>query len=214
MKLLELKIKSEEDSTTDKIRSVLVPFEYTRLDNIIDVMFSTVQDVASVEESVEAEAPERASAQEHTPRNVLDLARQQAIDTLSKREAMPFVAHKRSQYWSSDKKTRVVCIVSKRYHTGYYWYAFLPHQQDFLADGEQGFLLLSCVGGMYAYAIPNNQLIQITEFLNTTEKDGSMYWHIHLQPTPNEKYVIPLPKKGTKLDLTPFEIPLQGNLAP
>jgi hypothetical protein len=206
MKLLELKIQSEEDSTTEKIRSVLVPFEYTRLDNIIDVMFTAAQDVAAVDENAEVESTEQTSAQEHTPRNILDSVREKAINSLLRRESVALIAHKRSQYWSSDKKVRVVCIVSKRYSTGYYWYAFHPHQRDFLCDSERGFLLLGCVEGKYTYAIPKETLIDMLEYLNVTENDTRKYWHIHLQPVQNDKYVVPLPKRGAKLELTPFEL--------
>jgi hypothetical protein len=212
MKLLELKIQSEEENTTEKIRSVLVPFEYTRLDNIIDVMFTAARDVAAVEESAEVGASERASAQEHTPRNIQDSIREKAIESLSRKESLTLIAHKRSQYWSRDKRTRVVCIVSKQYDTGYYWYACHPHQRDFLSDSDRGFLLLGCVGGRYTYAVPKEKLIEILEFLNVTENDTRKYWHIHLQPAPNDKYVIPLPKKGEKLDLSPFEILLLSDV--
>jgi hypothetical protein len=50
VKLVELKVNSDEDETTQKIRNLLVPFEYTRLDNIIDVMFAAAKDVVVREE--------------------------------------------------------------------------------------------------------------------------------------------------------------------
>ncbi|MEO7222082.1 MAG: hypothetical protein ABIY37_06375 [Devosia sp.] len=44
-KLVSLKENSEETETGQKIRSVLLPVEYTRLDRLVDVMFTTASDV-------------------------------------------------------------------------------------------------------------------------------------------------------------------------
>ena len=43
--LVTIKESADEDTTITKIRSLLTPFEYTRLDNIIDIMFTATRDV-------------------------------------------------------------------------------------------------------------------------------------------------------------------------
>ena len=43
--LVKIKESADEDTTITKIRSLLTPFEYTRLDNIIDIMFTATRDV-------------------------------------------------------------------------------------------------------------------------------------------------------------------------
>jgi hypothetical protein len=45
IKLVQLKENSEDPETGRKIRSILIPREYTRLDEMIDVMFTTARDV-------------------------------------------------------------------------------------------------------------------------------------------------------------------------
>jgi hypothetical protein len=47
IKLVQLKEESESAETGSKIRSLLTPMEYTRLDRMIDVMFTTTADIAS-----------------------------------------------------------------------------------------------------------------------------------------------------------------------
>lgn len=48
--LVSLKENTDSTTTSEKIRSVLVPREYTKLDALIDVMFSTARDVETVVE--------------------------------------------------------------------------------------------------------------------------------------------------------------------
>ncbi len=216
VKLVALKVESGEDETTDKIRSLLIPFEYTRLDNIIDVIFTAAKDVeAGAEESSPiTETPAKLASseeiykQDHTPRDVLDEVRKEALSALAKRENTNLIAHKRAQFWSVDKKIRAVCPVSKLYDTGYYWYAFHPHQESFLSEADNGFLVLGCVDSEYSYAIPYQIVSKILPHLNKTEKTDRTYWHIHLQPSENGKYYLLVPKKGEKLDLEPYKLQL------
>lgn len=216
IKLVELKVKSDEDETTEKIRSLLIPFEYTRLDNIIDVMFTAAKDVeAGIEETdqiSEESIPEsrgKECIQEHTPKAILDGVRKRALDALGKREGVTFIANKRAQYWSGDKKVRVVCPVSKLYEKGNYWYAFHPRQQHFLADAERGYFMLGCVDSDIAYAIPNKKIVELLPYLNTTPKeDGKTYWHIHLHPADDGSYHLLIPKKGEKMNMEPYEVKL------
>lgn len=218
LKLVELKVKSDEDETTEKIRSLLIPFEYTRLDNIIDVMFTAAKDVEAGIEEVEqplsdekpTEHEESVYKQDHTPKAILDKIRRDALDALGKREGVTLIAHKRAQYWSGDKKVRVVCPVSKLYDTGYYWYAFHPHQKRFLSEAEHGFFMLGCVDRAIAYVLPYKFISDLLPYLNTTPMDEKTYWHIHLQPGSNGEYFLLVPKKGEKINLKPYELYFQG----
>ena len=55
IKLVQLKENAEGPETGRKIRSLLVPREYTRLDEMVDVMFTTAKDVERVIEAVDSE---------------------------------------------------------------------------------------------------------------------------------------------------------------
>ncbi len=48
IKLVQLKENSDDPETGGKIRSLLTPLEFTRLDGLVDVMFSTATDVETV----------------------------------------------------------------------------------------------------------------------------------------------------------------------
>src|SRR5438552_6857174 len=56
IKLVQIKEKSDDSSTLNQIRQLLQPFEYTKIDKIIDVIFTTAVNVESQQE-IEQEAP-------------------------------------------------------------------------------------------------------------------------------------------------------------
>lgn len=213
IKLLDLKINSDEDETTQKIRSLLIPFEYTRLDNIIDVIFTAAKDVEAGTEEVAvpkeaAEAPSEQSKQEHTPREVLDKARDKALVALGKKENAHLIAYKRAQYWNSDQTVRAVCPVSKKYEKGDFWYAFHPPQNEFLKGGKNGYLLLCCLNHPYAYAIPYSVLEKLIPDLYKTEGADRYYWHVNVYPDEQGKYF--LKPKHDRFYLEPYQISVEG----
>jgi hypothetical protein len=142
-KLVALKETADEEETVAKIRSLLRPFEYTRLDNIIEVMFAAAKDVES---AVELERGEEVDSQlrqvkshdvkqEHTDRNIINKARLRILEALGKREGTAFIAKSRALYWNADNTIRVSCSLSKRHQRGTYWYAYHPHWDEFPGCG-------------------------------------------------------------------------------
>jgi len=98
-KLVELKERADEDETVRKIQSLLKPFEYTRLDNIIDVMFATATDVEGRADEIEAEleAPEtvRDLRQEHTPSHAVTALRVRMVDAMARQLGANLIARSR-----------------------------------------------------------------------------------------------------------------------
>src|SRR5204863_2922028 len=56
IKLVQIREKSDDPSTLNQIRQLLQPFEYTKIDKIIDVIFTTAVNVESQQE-IEQETP-------------------------------------------------------------------------------------------------------------------------------------------------------------
>jgi hypothetical protein len=106
IKLVQLKENAEGPETGRKIRSLLVPREYTRLDEMVDVMFTTAKDVERVIEAVASEqeqaaevdnAPEKAKgAWEFTDSKILQAKRDEIIRALSSREGVPLIKKSRA----------------------------------------------------------------------------------------------------------------------
>lgn len=84
IKLVQIKEKSDDPATVIQIRQLLHPFEYPKVDRIIDIIFTTTVDVEK-QQAEETEKPEvvedgePASRQNYTDPALLDKKRQTAI---------------------------------------------------------------------------------------------------------------------------------------
>jgi hypothetical protein len=112
IRLVQLKEESDAVATGRKIRSLLAPKEYTRLDGMIDVMFTTAKDVESAtdpEIRVDEEALDATSTStkikgvwQLTDAALLQSKRDEIIAALGNREGMcgPFSRSLRSvRHW-------------------------------------------------------------------------------------------------------------------
>ncbi|HLH02618.1 MAG TPA: hypothetical protein VKX25_07600 [Bryobacteraceae bacterium] len=209
MKLVEIKQKSDDLATGAQIRQLLHPFEYTKIDKIIDVIFTTATDVESQQETAKEileceEAPGESprAGQNFTDPVLLNAKREKAIQAFSVLRGKELIKRSRTFFWSADKELRVCCTVSKRYEGDYqpYWYAYHPKWDEFLSAAE-GYLVLCCMDLDSAFAIPHTWLEQNKANLNSTQKpDGTLYWHIPLTFV-DGKLAINLTRIGKKYEL-------------
>ena len=167
--------------------------EFTRLDSLVDVMFTTAADVEAgiVEAAMEGIRPDagqvplslpRASGWEFTETSILDSKRSEIIEALSQKIGAKLIKKSRALFWDASHEQRVACSISKRYSKGAaYWYAYHPKWDEFLLEARNAFFVLGCVDLPYAFAIPLNVMRQTLHTLNTTTTDkGKTYWHVHL----------------------------------
>lgn len=214
--LVKIKESADEDITITKIRSLLAPFEYTRLDNIVDIMFTTTQDVeASLElDSQSSEfntlTPDAQIPKQLTPRKEMDELRKRVISSLAEREKINLIAHKRTQYWTPDHKIRAVCTTSKRYDKSYnYWYAYHTKWHKYLRDGNSGYFVLGCLDKNSAYVLPYSEISGILTDLNTTTPPNKdTYWHIHLEDNHETGMALILRGEGRRKSMAEFEMRL------
>lgn len=223
VKLVNLKESTEASVTGQKIRSILVPMEYTKLDDLIDVMFTAAKDVeASSEEEAGAsdaaqnegdEAVDEDKKWEFTDSTQIQIMRKNIVRAISQRENSNIIKKTRATYWSPNQKVRVVCTVSKRYSKRGqipYWYAYHPQWDEFLSEGETSFFALGCMDLESAFVIPVDVIQSHLEELNTTTRSdtGQIYWHIKiLEPAP-KKFALQLPKSNNSLPLDDFILKL------
>lgn len=206
IKLVQVKEKSDDPATLRQIRQLLQPFEYTKIDKIIDVIFTTAVDV----ESQEAEGPSspneevhEGNRQERTDPDLLNAKRQQAVDAFAKLKGKELVKRSRTLFWSPDKELRVCCAVSKRYEGDYqpYWYAFHPKWDEFLSEGKDGYFILSCMDLNYAFAVPYAWIAANKKHLNMTDRGERSYWHVALNTLENGALAINVSRISQKLPL-------------
>ncbi len=218
--LVKLKESSEEIETAQKIRSILIPMEYTKLDEMIDVMFTTAKDVeTSSEEQVlidsqEGNQPDEEEKQWHfTDSKILQSKRESIVATIGKQNNINLIKKSRALYWDSNHKFRIACTMSKRYeltHETPYWYAYHPKWDEFLIEGSESFFVLGCMDLEVAFVIPHSIIKQnIENFHITTKRNSdSMYWHIKIKDDDAGNYYLLLPKKSETLIINQYLIKL------
>jgi hypothetical protein len=214
--LVNLKENTEDEVTSAKIRTVLIPMEYTRLDTLVDVMFATAKDVEKtstiepVYDDDKAESKEKKYTFDFTDTAVLDRKREKILNAVGTAHGVKLIKKSRAMYWSSDREFRVASTISKRYEKGgwqSYWYAYHPSWQEFLSKATKGFFVLGCMDLNIAFAIPFDVIeSKVGEFNTTTKVDGSIYWHIFIRENGLHKYLLVGSKTGDHLDLTPFVV--------
>jgi hypothetical protein len=212
--LVTLKENTEQADSVRRIHELLIPFEYTRLDRIIEIAFTVSEDAKAVLEEEQATIPVELSAstnegpakQQHTSPEIIAAIRADIISALSAKYS-PLVKKSRALYWSADKSLRVVVTLSKRYGESGYWYAYHLPWDIFLSEGQQGLYVLGCVGRHEAFAIPYEWIHHRLESLNFTERGDGKHWHILLYPTESGNLVLRLKNgKSESLDRFGFEL--------
>jgi hypothetical protein len=86
IKLVQMKEKPDDPNTLIQIRQLLRPFEYTKIDRIIDVIFTTAVDVEEQQISDHEAVPdeERDSyKQDRTDPDLLNTKREQAVEAFA-----------------------------------------------------------------------------------------------------------------------------------
>lgn len=214
IKLVQIKEKSDDPSTIHQIRQLLQPFEYTKLDRIIDVIFTTAVDVESgKEEEGASEQDHDDYKQERTDPELLNAKRQKTVDAFAAARGKELVKRSRTLFSSPDKQLRVCCAVSKRYETKGeyqpYWYAYHPKWDDFLAEGNESFLILSCMDREEAFAVPYSWLQKNKKHLNMTDRGERSYWHIPVTTLDDGSLGINMSKVGTKSALKSYSFALK-----
>jgi hypothetical protein len=219
--LVTLNIRSDEIATADKIRAVLKPIEYTRVDRLIDVMLTAVNDVDTVDEAGGAaevlvdepkgdEIDEQQCVQEHTPQEVQAEARREAVSKLSDSLGKPLLQSRRTDFLSSDKKTLAVCLYSKVYGEtgeGGLWFGINPNQFQKLEKYEQGFFLF-CSEAQISLAVPVNVLSELKSRMNATENESHFHWHVHIEFSEG-RYDLVL-RNGEKVDISEYLLPVKA----
>lgn len=208
-RLVSIKERTDE-RTTARIRELFVPFEYTRLDRIIDIAFAVAEDTTNLLEDedpqhlTDSEDTGESPKQIHTPREKLVALRERIAAKLGTREGVPLVNKGSVLYWNPDANLRAVISVSKHYPRGGYWYAYHPKWRAYLKDGSKGFYVLGCLDRTEAYAIPVARMESLLPDLYKTEKDSRMYWHVILDELPSGKLGLKTMKQNQREEISQF----------
>jgi hypothetical protein len=206
--LMFLKERVDDPALIQRICSILKPQEFTRLDDIIKIVFSAAKDAQEdgETEDIEEAGDETKDAKDRAPPMAFHEA---CVARVERQLRRTLVRRTRTLYSSPDDRLTVICAVSKAHrHQGQvaYWFAFHPHQKETLEKAAEGaYLVLGCGSQETVLLIPFAELSKWLDDLWTTERDSGSYWHIRLGVDENQ--ILLNRKKGKgRLDITAYRV--------
>lgn len=181
LKLMRVKENLSAAGTVSQIQQILKPLEYTRVDSLIDIIFTTSEDLQTddVENDIESEDDNETVRIQSKPVKYHEAV----VERVSGYLGVPLIRQGRCTYTSADQNNRLLCIVSKKYQRSgsiRYWYAFHPSQQDFLNEGETSFIAFGCGSADHIVLIPFAEFKKHLPEMRTTESAGRYYWHVEI----------------------------------
>lgn len=203
IRLMELKEELEDPQIMRKIRNILTPHEYTRVDEIIDLVFSTAEDVRKDEITDEIDKEtEKTRKKKFTPVNFRDAC----IKSLEKNLNDTLVKRSAAIYSTPDDRLAVLCVISRetKISTGHsYWFAFHPSQKETLETIENTMVCFGCGSENAILSIPFQEFKKWLDRFNITEIDTRIYWHIHIENR-QRKWIMKTKQKLQDIDVTEY----------
>ena len=175
LKLLSLKETLNDTKTIQQINELLKPREYTRIDKLIELIFITSKDLQldePVEESVEfIETGNKNSDAE--PRIAYVNFHEECLVKIQKKLKTNFIKQSRISFTDKEKTIGLICAISKAHKQGKhdkYWFAFHPHQEEFLDDFSNSYVAYGCGAAVNTFLIPFLDFKPLIRNLWTTDK--------------------------------------------
>ena len=211
IRLLEIKEDIDETAVFEKISNILTPQEYTKVDGIIDIVFSTTEDF----EEAASEIPNNEGKEEDEvngkPKNKKKEAShfyQQCIEKIESELDCNLIKDSRTSYKDNENKLSIVCLVSRKYDDRGdrdFWFTFYAHQKEKLLKVENGYLCLGCGSENSILIIPIKDITQWLDKLGTTEKKGKFCNHLRIKIR-NDKFLIKTTKEYEDISIQKYLI--------
>jgi hypothetical protein len=213
IKLVETKESLNDTNTIRQINELLKPREYTRVDDLIELIFRASKDIQPEEGGEEIE-PETSDVKQKTRKSKERVTpvsfHEQCVNRIETTLGEDLIKQSRSAYSSKSKGTGIICAISKQYKQGQYqkfWFAFHPHQQEFLEDFRNAYVSFGCGSPKNTLLIPYSKFKEFIKNFNQTFLDDRHYWHVVIYEKDN-KFL--LARQGNNydelLDITEYKI--------
>lgn len=215
VKLMEINLSTQSDEVVEKIHTILQPFDYTRIDKIVDVVFTTAEDIERDREETiatvqdENASPKDARTLDKTPQVEIEEKKRQLVERLATKTDVLLQKKRHSMYADKDNNVHAVIAISKRYEDSEirYWYAYHAEpQRQFLSEAKNGYMVFGMADAVDAFAIPFDLLEKHwSEFFSTTRKNGKEYKHIYIVKKESHWY-LRVRRAGTEIPLDQYSI--------
>ena len=189
IRLLCIKESLNDESTSQKISIALRPYEFTRVDKLIELLFLAIKDVEneekeeeSVADIIDKEKQEIDGKKEKAkPVNFHELVINKIADKLNTH----LIKQSRSSYTTTDGKIGIVISISKQYppfnskFDARFWFALHAYQKSFLEKYEDGYVCYGCGDEKNVFMIPLDFMKQkLNDLKWQTKSEGRDYKHI------------------------------------
>jgi hypothetical protein len=186
-RLLKVKVSVESIGIDRKICAVLKPQEFTKVDGIIDLVFSTTEDLTEAESEpvglsedlTEPGEPTVADSEEKVSKAAFN---EECVQRISEHLGIPLTKQSKTTYRSPDGHLVVSCAVSTlhdRRPSPYYWFAFHPTQQQRLSEASDSYVAFGCGSENTVFLIPFREFeTWLGDFSKTV---SGQYWHISIK---------------------------------
>ncbi len=209
MRLMQVKHELDDPAVIQKVQSVLRPREFTKLDEIVELVFQAAADVKQekeIDDLDDGEDDESKSIKvEKKPKFTPVNFRDACALRLSKQWDVPLVRRSFAFYSTADESLGVVCLNSRQHmrgNTPSFWFALHPHQVENMKKHGKSWLALGCGDVDRLIVIPLAVLEEWLPKMWTTTKEERTYWHVVVIGTDSPK--LRLSKPEIPVDLTSF----------
>jgi hypothetical protein len=187
LKLLDIKIKLENPLVVQQIRSILAPREYTRVDDIVDLVFRAAEDVAMESEGADSEVEEgkeAAAPPEEIGTRPVDF-NNECVERIEKRLGRTLVKQSRVTWKSPDNAVGLLCKTSRSYVRGLrvvYWFAVHSSRYGKLFSSvAETSVAFGCGSPEVIVLVPYSTFLEWASGMSiTTMANGEVYWHVHI----------------------------------
>ena len=203
IRLMLLKETVEDPQILKKIAGVLVPQEFTRVDGIIDLVFSAAEEVRQDVEEPEVQEDLSKRKDKKVPQFAPVDFHAACIRRIEESLNRSLLKQTRATYSSPDGAVVVVCAVSRAHAREMYWYAFHPHQKEKLEAAIEGYVAYGCGSEKIVLLIPFKEFTGWVEGMWITQLENRFYWHVSIRQE-GEKLVLRRKKGFVEVDLTKY----------
>jgi hypothetical protein len=203
VRLMLLKETVEDPQMLKKIAGVLVPQEFTRVDGIIDLVFSAAEEVRQDAEEVELQEDQPRRKDKKAPQFIPVDFHAACIRRIEKQLSLALLKQTRATYCSPDESLVVICAVSRTHTREMYWYAFHPHQKEKLEAAREGFVAYGCGSENIVLLIPFKDFAAWLDGMWTTQLEDRFYWHVSIRHE-GSKLILRRRKGFSEIDLTKY----------
>lgn len=134
LRLMKIKEDVEDPKIIHQLVDILIPREYTKLDSIIDLVFSTAEDI---QDEIPEDAEHGSEQSKFIPVSFHNACIRRIEISLQKK----LIKQTRATYMSADGNINLVCSISRIHDLpgkNRYWYSFSPPPEGIFVKNESG----------------------------------------------------------------------------